>query len=72
MAKNLYRLESPLVSEYNTETKENGKEISYVELLPIDGIGQTLQKSEPTNDKTGTTFTKYKTNNPDLFWIKPE
>jgi hypothetical protein len=72
MAKNLYRLESPLVSEYNTETKENGKEIGYVELLPLDGIGQTLQKSEQPNDKAGTTFIKYKTNNPDFFWIKPE
>lgn len=72
MAKNLYRLESPLASEYNTETKESGKVIGYVELLPIDGIEQTLQISEQTKDKTGTKFIKYKTNNPDIFWIKPE
>lgn len=72
MAKNLYRLESPLVSEYNTETKENGKVVSYIELLPLDGIDATVQKSEQSNDKTGTKFIKYKTNNPDFFWIKPE
>ena len=71
MAKNLYRLETPLVSEYDTETWKNGKEITYVELLPLDGIVQTPQKSEQTNAKTGVKFTYYKTNNPNLFWTKP-
>lgn len=33
MAKNLYKLETPLVSQYNTETPENGKVISYVQLI---------------------------------------
>ena len=72
MAKNLYRLETPLVSEYNTESWEKGKEIIYVELLPLDGIVQTPQKKEVTNDKTGVKFTNYKTNNPAIFWTKPE
>ena len=72
MAKNLYRLETPLVSEYNTETCEKGKEVIYVELLPLDGIVQTPQKKEETDDKTGVKFINYKTNNPDIFWIKPE
>lgn len=72
MAKNLYRLETPLVSEFNTETSEKGKEVTYVELLPLDGIVQTPQKNEQTNDKTGTKFINYKTNNPDIFWAKPE
>ena len=72
MAKNLYRLETPLVSEYNTESWEKGKEIIYVELLPLDGIVQTPQKIESTNDNTGTKFINYKTNNPDKFWTKPE
>lgn len=72
MAKNLYRLETPIVSEYNTETWEKGKEIIYVELLPLDGIVQTPQKIESTNDNTGTKFINYKTNNPDKFWTKPE
>lgn len=72
MAKNLYRLQTQLVSEYNTETRENGKEVIYVELLPLDGIEQTPQKREWGNEKTGVKFIYYKTNNPDLFWTRPE
>ncbi len=72
MAKNLYRLQTPLVSEYNTETWNKGKEITYVELLPLDGIEQTPQKNEITNQTTGVIYTYYKTNNPVLFWAKPE
>lgn len=72
MAKNLYRLQTPLVSEYNAETWEKGKEVTYVELLPLDGIVQTPQKKEKVNEKLGVKFTYYKTNNPDLFWAKPE
>lgn len=72
MAKNLYRLQVPLVSGYNTETSENGKEISYVELLPLNGIVQNPQKKVSTNKKTGMKYVYYKTNNPDFFWKKPE
>lgn len=72
MAKNLYRLETPLVSEYNTETWGNGKEVTYVELLPLDDTEQTPQKKETINNKTGTKFINYKTNNPDIFWANPE
>jgi hypothetical protein len=71
MAKNLYRLETPLVSEYDSETWKSGKEITYVELLPLDGIVQTPQKKEQTNIKTEVKFTYYKTNNPNLFWTQP-
>jgi hypothetical protein len=71
MAKNLYRLETPLVSEYDSETWKSGKEITYVELLPLDGIVQTPQKSEQINTKTGVKFTHYKTNNPNLFRTEP-
>jgi len=72
MAKNLYRLECPLSSEYNSETWEIGKEISYVELLPLDEEEQTPQKAESVREKTGVKFINYKTNNPDLFWAKPK
>jgi len=72
MAKNLYRLECPLSSEYNTETWENGKEVTYIELLPLDGIEQTPQKSEIVNQESGVKFINYRTNNPDLFWVKPK
>lgn len=72
MAKNLYRLETPLHSEYDNETWKSGKEITYVELLPLDGLEQTPQKEEKTNDSLGVKFINYKTNNPNLFWAKPE
>ncbi|MCL4550405.1 MAG: transglutaminase-like domain-containing protein [Bacteroidetes bacterium] len=72
MAKNLYRLQCPLVSEYDTETWNEGKGVTYVELLPLDGIEQTPQKKEVANKETGVNFIYYKTNNPDLFWTKPE
>lgn len=71
MAKNLYRLKTPLVSQYDSETWKPGKEITYIELLPLDGIEQTPQKSEETNAKTGVTYINYKTNNPNLFWTEP-
>ncbi len=71
MAKNLYRMESPLVSEYDTETWKSGKAVTYVELLPLDGIEQTPQKNEQTNSKTGVKFTHFKTNNPVIFWSAP-
>ena len=72
MAKNLYRLQTPLNSEYDTETWKSGKEVTYIELLPIDGVEQTPQKKEQTNNSTGVKFIYYKTNNPNLFWTKPE
>lgn len=71
MAKNLYRLKTPLVSQYDSETWKPEKEITYIELLPLDGIEQTPQKNEETNAKTGVTHINYKTNNPNLFWTDP-
>ena len=72
MAKNLYRLETPVMSQYDTETCIRGKEVSYVELLPLDGIVQGPQNRESTNQKTGVKFINYKTNNPELFWTTPK
>ncbi|QDW27167.1 transglutaminase domain-containing protein [Pedobacter sp. KBS0701] len=72
MAKNLYRLETPVMSQYDTETWTSGKEVAYVELLPLDGIVQGPQKRESTNQKTGVKFINYKTNNPELFWTTPK
>ena len=70
MAKNLYRIQSILHSEYNAETFREGMERTYVELLPLDGIEQEPQKAENTFDKQ--TMISYKTNNPNKFWTKPE
>ncbi|MFZ9695447.1 MAG: transglutaminase-like domain-containing protein [Chitinophagaceae bacterium] len=60
MAKNLYKLETPLVSEYNTETPEKGKVIKYIQLISSVDI--------PVKTSSETYFTR----NPTLFWIKPE
>jgi hypothetical protein len=63
MTKNLYRLECPVKSEYDSETYTNyeGKKVIFLELLPLDGLVQT-----PVSD------TNFITNNPDYFWAKPE
>jgi len=71
MAKNLYRFECPVSSEFDTETKEQGKKTSYIELLPMDYFDQKPDKSESTNTENGTTFIHYKTNNPIMFWQLP-
>jgi len=72
MAKNLYRLQCLLSSEYNAETLERGREVICVELLPLDGIEQSPQKEEFFNERMGVTFIDYKTNNPDIFWARPQ
>ena len=69
MAKNLYRLQSPIDSKYGTESFTDGKRVGYLELLPLDGLVQTPQKPED-RDKYSDAY--YKTNNPNLFWTKPE
>lgn len=71
MAKNLYRLECPLKSEYDFETSQEGKQITYVELLPLNAYQQKPDKSVQKNEKTGTTYINFKTNNPTIFWETP-
>lgn len=71
MAKNLYRLECPVSSEYDYETETPNKNTIYLELLPLDGINQTPQKTEHVNQKSNFTITSYVTNNPNLFWAAP-
>ena len=72
MAKNLYRIECLVSSEYDSESPVTGKKLSYVELLPLDAYNQAPRKAEHPSTKSGVTFINYKTNNPDVFWAKPE
>jgi len=72
MAKNLYRFSTPLHSRYDFETNEKGKVRTYVELIPLAGINDGEKITEKYYKKSGVTFKTYKTNNPDLFWAKPE
>ncbi|MBK8723749.1 MAG: hypothetical protein IPL95_16290, partial [Saprospiraceae bacterium] len=60
---NLHRIECPLNSEYDVETRLAGKKAVYVELLPLDGLGQTPIKKEVTNKTNNVTFINYITNN---------
>jgi len=72
MAKNLYRIECPLNSEYNVETRVNGMKYEYVELLPLDGYRQKPIIRTVMNKTNNTKFINYTTNNPKVFWAKPE
>lgn len=67
MAKNLYRLETPVASVYDTETSKAGKQITYVQLVPLDALNQEGSKSESPAKSIVTLVT----NNPDQFWVKP-
>jgi len=71
MAKNLYLLECPLSSEYDTETRQAGKNIGYMQLIPLDYFKKALDMSSSTNNVNKTIFIKYKTNNPNIFWQAP-
>jgi hypothetical protein len=68
MAKNLYILECASSSEYNMETRTDGKTMSYIRLLPLDYFEQTPDKVEEKGEKSNTLWITYKTNNPNLFW----
>lgn len=71
MAKNLYMLECPVDSKYNMETKEQENNYSYIKLLPLDYFSQSPDKTEEKDEKAKTTWTTYRTNNPQLFWTAP-
>lgn len=68
MAKNLYRLETPIHSTYNCETTEKGKTIEYIQLLPLDGINQKPNRITTKGEQSKMTYNKYITNNPNQFW----
>ncbi|SFD14943.1 Transglutaminase-like superfamily protein [Chitinophaga sp. CF118] len=70
MAKNLYLLETPLNSQFDLETRQAGKTINSVQLIPLDSK-KSLDKSVSTNNTTKVTWVTYKTNNPDYFWQVP-
>ena len=70
MAKNLYRLEIPIHSAYNYETKEIGKTVEYMQLLPLDGINQEPKIKVSNNKKSKMIYKTYITNNPNQFWEK--
>lgn len=68
MTKNLYRVYSPQRNEYNYETRDKNKTITYINLLPLEYFKQSPDKSEDTNKNTNFTIERYRTNNADAFW----
>lgn len=70
MAKNLYLLECPVNSQYDNETAAPGKTIRYIQLVPLDYFKQVTYR-ETRNQKTGTNYVFYNTNNPAAFWQVP-
>ena len=69
MAKNLYKLQCPVSSQYDLETRTGRKTLQYVTLLPA-----TVSATKPAvrNTQDGaTSFTLYNTSNAATFWQKP-
>lgn len=70
MAEHLYRMICPLSSEYNSQTREKGKLMSYVELLPANSAKPGLDMFE-SQDTDKEKVVNYHTSNDLLFWKKP-
>ncbi|MFT3935109.1 MAG: transglutaminase-like domain-containing protein [Chitinophagaceae bacterium] len=71
MAKNLYLLECPVSSEYDTETKQEGKTTTYMQLIPLDYFKKSIGMGSSINNINKTTTVTYRTNNPTVFWAAP-
>ena len=69
MAKNLYKLECPLNSEYNYETYEEGKTRTYIQLVPGNKKPSHVLKK---NEHGMISYSLYYTNNPKSFWAEPQ
>lgn len=70
MLEHLYRFISPLHSKYDSETRADGKQMSYVELLPVKSKTPTTGIFE-SHSTGGIKVTSYHTNNPAVFWKIP-
>lgn len=71
MAKKLYRFICVLNNEFNAETKEKGKTITYIRLSPPDYYYQKPDKFEINDIKSGAKIINYRTSNAMAFWQAP-
>ncbi|WP_310391488.1 transglutaminase-like domain-containing protein [Hymenobacter sp.] len=69
MAKNLYRLQCPVSSQYDLETRTPGKALHYVSLVPA--AANVTPSAAKTRQVGPVTFTTYTTSSPAAFWQKP-
>ncbi len=68
MAKNLYKLQCPAVSEYNHETPKKDRIRKYITLVP----GDDMRESYSSTRKDGMNSLKYYfTSDPKMFWSAP-
>ncbi|MEI6138175.1 MAG: transglutaminase domain-containing protein [Mariniphaga sp.] len=72
MAKNLYKLECAVSSEYDLETRATGKVVNYLLLAPSDYIKHLQYKEAQKNPEVRSTMVTYTTTNPAIFWQAPE
>ena len=72
MAKNLYKLNCPVRSEYNLETWENGKEVEYIQLVSLDYFNLLPSGEKGLKTLKNGNITTYFTTNPALFWKSPK
>lgn len=70
MAEHIYRMICPLHSEWDSQTREDGKTLEYVELLPYGSQEPSIDGYETKKHSTYTVIS-YHTNNDVLFWQKP-
>jgi hypothetical protein len=63
-------LECSAVSEYNLETKEDGKIVNYNILVPVEYFKQDVDTLKTKSGNVYGFF--YKTSNPTKFWAVPE
>ena len=69
MAKNLYRIQAPAQSLFNTETASGNSILEYIQLVPLKGLNQ--RPNDELITKSGDKRIFYTTNNPNIFWAKP-
>jgi hypothetical protein len=70
MSKNLYRLECPVNSCYDLETNIPGKDIAYIELLPLDYFRQAPDKESYAGGDNSHQYI-FHTNSAAAFWKAP-
>lgn len=71
MAKNLYRIQCPVSSKYDLETRAQNKNVEYIELVPLNGMNLEPSKKERGIGDTNSLLIEYVTSNPFGFWAKP-
>lgn len=72
MAKNLYRLYSPVSNAFNYETRDSGKVSTYIHLVPSSHFKKKPERYQRKNRPDGSVVENYYIDNPALFWAPPK